>query len=86
MSVALKAQAGGNHYKGGSIQPIQFYNANPQLDFFQCNMIKYAYRHKDKNKLEDLIKVVHYAIIEADLHYKKGDEFVEMIKDIINTK
>lgn len=38
---ALDAMVGGSHYQGsGSIQPIQFYHANPQLNFQQCNMIK----------------------------------------------
>lgn len=72
---ALNTMVGGNHYQNGTggIQPIQFYAANPQLDFQQCNMIKYAYRHKDKNGLQDLLKVIHYAILEAEFHYPKEE-------------
>ncbi|AFC22027.1 hypothetical protein GAP52_033 [Cronobacter phage vB_CsaP_GAP52] len=72
---ALNTMVGGNHYQtgNGGIQPIQFYAANPQLDFQQCNMIKYAYRHKDKNGLQDLLKVIHYAILEAEFHYPKEE-------------
>lgn len=79
---AKSVMVGGTHYKGG-IQPIEFYQANPQLDFFECNMIKYAYRHKNKNGLQDLLKVVHYAMIEADLHYKADSEFKAMIKGLM---
>lgn len=79
---AKSVMVGGTHYKGG-IQPIEFYQANPQLDFFECNMIKYAYRHKNKNGLQDLLKVVHYAMIEADLHYKADSEFKDMIKGLM---
>lgn len=79
---ATSVMVGGTHYKGG-IQPIDFYHANPQLDFQECNMIKYAYRHKNKNGLQDLLKVVHYAMLEADLHYKADAEFKQMIKDLM---
>lgn len=76
MSNPLDTMVGGNHYKGGSIQPLEFYHANPQLDFQQCNMIKYAYRHKDKNGLQDLLKVIHYALLEANFDY--GDDPVAL--------
>lgn len=83
MSTTLGTMVGGNHYREGGIQPVEFYMGNPQLDFCQCNMIKYAYRHKDKNELQDLLKVVHYAMLEADIHYGKGSEFIDMIKDLV---
>lgn len=79
---AKSVMVGGTHYKGG-IQPIDFYHANPQLDFQECNMIKYAYRHKSKNGLQDLLKVVHYAMLEADLYYKSDSEFKQMIKGLM---
>lgn len=70
-SPALDVMIGGAHYDPDSkkIQPIEFYAANPQLNFQQCNMIKYAYRHKDKNKVQDLLKVVHYAMLECGFEY-----------------
>lgn len=83
---ALGTMVGGSHYQAtGNIQPIQFYAANPQLDFQQCNMIKYAYRHKNKNGLQDLLKVVHYAMLEAEIAYGKesGTEFQNMIKELL---
>ena len=79
---SLSTMVGGSHYQTGSgrIQPIEFYNANPQLNFQQCNMIKYAYRHKDKNGLQDLLKVIHYALLEADLNYCDNPEEVAKFK------
>ncbi len=82
-SKATAAQVGGKHYKEGSIQPVEFFMSNPQLDFCEENMIKYSYRHKNKNGLEDLLKVVHYAMLEAKLHYKKEDEFLGMIRNLM---
>lgn len=72
---ALDTMVGGSHYQtgNGGIQPIEFYHANPQLNFQQCNMIKYAYRHREKNGLQDLLKVIHYAILEAEFNYPKEE-------------
>ena len=77
----------GTHYQQGTqqIQPLEFYASNPQLDFQQCNMIKYAYRHKNKNGIHDLLKVVHYALIEVGFEYPENyDEFKGMIKGLLN--
>lgn len=82
-SKTLKAQVGGGHYKGGSIQPIEFFMSNTQLDFCEQNMIKYAYRHKSKNGLEDLLKVVHYAMLEAKFHYGEEDKFFNMVRGVM---
>lgn len=65
---ALNDQVAGNHYAKLKIQPVEFVHANG-LDFFQGNMIKYATRHKDKNGVEDLKKVIHYARLAAKLQY-----------------
>lgn len=75
-SPALDVMVGGAHYDPNSkkIQPVEFYAANPQLNFQQCNMIKYAYRHKDKNKIQDLLKVVHYAMLECGFEYPEEYE------------
>lgn len=79
----LAVMVGGTHYKGG-IQPVEFYNANPQLNFQQCNMIKYAYRHKDKKGTEDLLKVIHYAMLEVQFQYPKElEEFKEKVKGLL---
>lgn len=83
---ALVTMVGGGHYQpeNKAIQPVEFYNANPQLNFQQTNMIKYAFRHKDKNGVMDLLKVVHYALIECGFEYpdQYGD-FKDKIKELI---
>lgn len=82
---ALSTMVGGNHYHAeNGIQPIQFYHANPHLNFQQCNIIKYAFRHKEKNGIQDLLKVVHYALLECQFEYAdQYDEFVEKVRDLI---
>ena len=65
---ALDVQVGGNHYKNLAIQPIEFTHKNG-LNFCQGNIVKYATRYKDKNGVEDLKKVVHYAQLLAKLEY-----------------
>lgn len=83
---ALESMVGGSHYNPDSkkIQPIEFYHANPQLNFQQTNMIKYAYRHKDKNKAQDLLKVVHYALLECGFEYpEEYDNFRNEIRKLL---
>lgn len=65
---ALDMQVSGDHYSKLSIQPIEFIQAN-NLDFFQGNMVKYATRYKDKNGVDDLRKVIHYAQLAIELQY-----------------
>ena len=65
---ALDVQIGGTHYKKLKIQPIQAIHEN-DLDFFQGNITKYAWRHKDKHGVEDLKKVIHYAQLAAKFQY-----------------
>jgi len=56
----LTQQVGGSHYKDMNIQPIEFILAN-NLAFCEGNIIKYTCRYKQKNGVEDLRKVIHYA-------------------------
>lgn len=56
----LNQQVGGTHYKSMAIQPIEFILAN-NLPFCEGNIIKYTCRYKQKNGVEDLRKVIHYA-------------------------
>lgn len=53
-------QVGGSHYKSMKIQPVEFILAN-DLNFCEGNVIKYICRYKQKNGVEDLKKVIHYA-------------------------
>lgn len=67
---ALNTQVGGGHYKNFEIQPLEFTMRN-NLDFIQGNVIKYICRHKTKNGVEDLKKVIHYAQLAIELQYGK---------------
>ena len=48
-----------NHYGNSGIDVIDFCQAN-NLDFMQGNVIKYVFRYKNKNGLEDLEKAKEY--------------------------
>ena len=48
-----------DHYGGSEIDVIDFCQAN-NLDFMQGNVIKYVFRYKNKNGLEDLEKAKEY--------------------------
>ena len=60
----LTVQQSGSHYKNGQIQPIEYSERN-NLSMCQGNIVKYITRHKDKNGVDDLAKVVHYASSKA---------------------
>ena len=62
---AEEKQEGGTHYTKHKIQPYKFIREN-ELSFFQGNVIKYVVRYKDKNKEEDLKKIIHYCELEID--------------------
>ena len=65
---ALDTQTGGDHYKKCFIQPIEYITLN-RLTFSQGNIIKYATRYKDKNGIEDLMKIKHYVDLILQLEY-----------------
>lgn len=67
-STPLEQQPGGDHYKKLVIQPIEYTHYNG-LSFMQGNIIKYATRYKDKNGVEDLMKVKHYVDLILQLEY-----------------
>ena len=64
----LVPQEGGDHYKLRPIQPIEYSERNG-LSMSQGNIVKYITRHKEKNGVEDLAKVVHYALLESFFVY-----------------
>ncbi len=59
-NTANDTQVGGNHYnKHGQLQHwdvVTHFN----LDYFQGNITKYVFRHKDKGGIKDLEKAKHY--------------------------
>ena len=77
---ALKHQEGGNHYKGFTIQPVEFVSKN-KLGFCEGNIIKYVCRHKMKNGLEDLKKARHFIdlLIELDYGHEKERETLPVV-------
>jgi len=74
----LNEQVGGTHYKDLAIQPVVYIQRN-KLDFLQGNIIKYATRHKNKNKDEDIKKVIHYAKLILQLEYGYSDALIAEI-------
>ena len=64
----LVAQEGGGHYKDCGIQPLEYTMKN-NLSFCEGNVVKYISRYKSKNGIEDLAKVIHYALLSAYEEY-----------------
>jgi hypothetical protein len=70
---------GSDHYKTGSIEPIDLYRSITLHDsvtaiqcFALCNIIKYAYRCVTKGVTEkDLEKIIHYAEIAGAANIEK---------------
>lgn len=62
------SMVGGNHYREGGIQPIQYIHAN-NLNFFEGNVVKYTTRHRNKNGIQDLKKAVHYLQMILEFEY-----------------
>ena len=60
----LIAQEGGGHYKNRGIQPLEYTMKN-NLSFCEGNVVKYISRYKSKNGIEDLAKVIHYALLAS---------------------
>lgn len=56
----LERQIGGSHYKSLKIQPIEYILAN-DLGWCEGNIVKYITRWKQKNGVDDIKKVIHYA-------------------------
>ena len=67
----LDIQVGGTHYQT-SIQPIEYIHAN-KLPFIEGNVVKYITRWRDKNGIEDLIKIKQY--IDLLIHLEKLKNF-----------
>ena len=59
-AAAMQRQVGGNHYKNLTIQPITYIMAN-DTGYCAANIVKYATRAEQKNGVEDIEKIIHYA-------------------------
>lgn len=69
---ALKKQEGGSHYKGYTIQPIEYIHANG-IPFTEGSVIKYVTRWKDKGGVADLRKAIHFLELLIELE-TRGSE------------
>ena len=78
----LVVQQSGNHYKSGEIQPIEYSERN-NLSTCQGNIVKYITRHKEKNGVDDLAKIVHYALLEALFVY--GEDGATELRDKVDS-
>ena len=65
---ALSQQIGGDHYKKYAYQPVEF-SVQAKLSFIQGSIVKYIVRYEDKNGLEDIQKVIHYAELAKELRH-----------------
>lgn len=64
---ALDRQVGGSHYKKGGMQPFELFE-RVEMKFGFSNVLKYGFRHKDKNKKMDMEKVFHYIELIEDMY------------------
>ena len=56
------------HYHSDGIEPIEFITSN-NLGFCEGNVIKYVFRHKEKDGLKDLKKAMQYLKFAAKQYY-----------------
>ena len=68
---ALEKQEGGSHYKGYSIQPIEYIHAN-NIPFAEGSVIKYVTRWRDKNGVDDLKKAIHFLELLIELESRNA--------------
>jgi heme oxygenase len=67
---ALSYMYGGNHYSHFAIQPAEFCYYN-NIPYLEATAIKYLCRHRNKNKLEDLKKAIHFIEMLIEFEYSE---------------
>lgn len=65
---ALETQVGGDHYRQGGIQPVEYIESN-HLGFCEGNVVKYVTRHQHKGGRQDLEKAKHYIDLLIEMRY-----------------
>ena len=72
-----------SHYASKGIEPRKYISAN-KLDFNQGNIVKYVTRHKDKDGVKDIVKVITYARFILEEEYGLSGDQIEdvMLKQI----
>lgn len=69
---ALQRQVGGSHYIS-KIQHVEFCQAN-RIPWCEAAAIKYIFRHRSKNGIQDVEKAIHYLELLQALDYGRRDE------------
>ena len=72
---ALDTQVGGEHYRQGGIQPVQYIEAN-DLKFLEACVVKRVTRHNrptGKGR-QDIEKAIHELQLLLELRYPVADE------------
>lgn len=70
---ALETQVGGDHYRTGGIQPVQYIEAN-RLQFLEGCVVKRVTRHDrptGKGR-QDIEKAIHELQLLLELRYGEG--------------
>ena len=67
---ALDKQVGGNHYRNGTIQPVQYIEAN-KLQYLEAAVVKRVTRHNQKGGKgrQDIEKAIHELELLLELRY-----------------
>lgn len=70
---ALDRQVGGDHYRKGTIQPIEYIHAN-RLGFIEGTIVKYITRWRHKGGVQDLEKIKHYVDLLIELEGRNQNQ------------
>ena len=66
---ALDTQVAGSHYKDKKIQPVEYIHANG-LGFLEGCIVKRITRWRDKDGIQDLLKIKHEVDLLIELEGK----------------
>lgn len=70
-AISINSAINGDHYKRSDEVPdVYDFCESHNLSALQSSAIRYIYRFKNKNGVEDLCKVIHMAVRLAERHYK----------------
>jgi Protein of unknwon function (DUF3310) len=73
MTDALATQVAGSHYKDMAIQPVEFIHAN-KLPFLEGCIVKRICRWRNKDGIQDLLKIKHEVDLLIQLESKHAEQ------------
>lgn len=80
-----KAQVGGSHYDK-PIQHVDVVVAN-RFSYLEAQVMKYLWRHGEKNGVEDILKSLHYVLFILKHDYGViDDDTIDQVLTAIQTK